>query len=82
MSAKIVGGAAAQYGRYPYIVSLRAGSSHFCGGSLIHSRYALAARFAGDLKFAAPLKDLQLIAAWARLFHYWQLHPTTLAGLC
>lgn len=42
---KIVGGKAARYGRYPYIVSLRVGKakSHFCGGSLIHSRLVLTA---------------------------------------
>jgi trypsin len=40
----IVGGSNAASGQFPYQVSLRsAANSHFCGGSIINSRWALSA---------------------------------------
>lgn len=39
----IVGGVEAERGEFPYIVSLRVGSSHFCGGQLISPGWVLTA---------------------------------------
>ncbi|XP_014599693.1 PREDICTED: chymotrypsin-2-like [Polistes canadensis] len=41
-TGRVVGGTDAPEGKYPYQVSLRA-PSHFCGGSIISSRYVLTA---------------------------------------
>lgn len=43
VQAAIVNGQDARRGRYPYIVSLRNGRFHFCGGTLIHPRVVLTA---------------------------------------
>ncbi|XP_015602364.1 chymotrypsin-2 [Cephus cinctus] len=40
---KIVGGAAAEDGQYPYQVSLRLNDRHFCGGSILTERWILTA---------------------------------------
>ncbi|XP_043282897.1 chymotrypsin-2-like [Venturia canescens] len=40
---KIVGGAAAEDGQFPYQVSLRIKNRHFCGGSVIEKRWILTA---------------------------------------
>ncbi|CAL7948235.1 unnamed protein product [Xylocopa violacea] len=40
---QIVGGRDAPVGKFPYQVSLRSSGSHFCGGSIISSRYILTA---------------------------------------
>ena len=43
VSGKIVGGAEASPGEFPYIVSLRRGGAHWCGGSLIGPNWVLTA---------------------------------------
>jgi trypsin len=43
LSGLIVGGVEATPGEFPFIVSLRRGSSHFCGGSLIKPNWVLTA---------------------------------------
>ncbi|KAL4703150.1 hypothetical protein ACJJTC_016751 [Scirpophaga incertulas] len=43
MSSRIVGGQDAPEGAYPYQVSLRSFGSHFCGGSILNSKWILTA---------------------------------------
>lgn len=40
---RIVGGVPAAAGEFPFMVSLQRGTSHFCGGSLIHKNWVLTA---------------------------------------
>jgi secreted trypsin-like serine protease len=41
--AKIIGGESAQQDTWGWIVSLRSGNSHFCGGSILNQRYIITA---------------------------------------
>ncbi|XP_077953719.1 ovochymase-2-like isoform X3 [Gasterosteus aculeatus] len=42
-SLRVVGGAPAIYGSHPWLVSLRNGGSHFCGGAILTHRWILTA---------------------------------------
>ncbi|KAJ8416285.1 hypothetical protein AAFF_G00383070 [Aldrovandia affinis] len=42
-SLRIVGGQGAEYGSHPWLVSLRSGGSHFCGGSILTDQWILSA---------------------------------------
>lgn len=41
--ARIVGGASASEGQFPHQISLRWGSSHVCGGSIVSANYVVTA---------------------------------------
>ncbi|XP_053115498.1 serine protease 55-like [Hemicordylus capensis] len=41
--ARIVGGAAAQPGKWPWVVSVQTSTYHFCGGSIVHPWWVLSA---------------------------------------
>ncbi|XP_043955745.1 serine protease 33-like [Gambusia affinis] len=43
LNTKIVGGAVASIGSWPWQVSLHGSSGHFCGGSLINNLWVLTA---------------------------------------
>lgn len=42
-SSRIVGGQNASQGEFPWLVSVRRGSAHQCGGTLVNSRWVLTA---------------------------------------
>ncbi|XP_044019359.1 serine protease 27-like [Aphidius gifuensis] len=56
---RIVGGSDAQKGQYPFIVSIQKSLSHFCGGSIINSKWILTA--AHCVKGQSPF-DFNIVA--------------------
>ncbi|CAL7948237.1 unnamed protein product [Xylocopa violacea] len=63
--SQIVGGKDAPVGKFPYQVSLRNRGSHFCGGSVINSRYILTA--AHCVQGLSNLKDVSVHAGTTQL---------------
>ncbi|XP_076394333.1 transmembrane protease serine 9 [Megachile rotundata] len=65
LDSRIVGGREAPSGKFPYQVSLRQNGRHFCGGSIISSRYILTA--AHCVQGLSNLKAITVVAGSTQL---------------
>lgn len=68
MQNRIVGGQEATPGQFPYIVSLRWGDFHFCGGSVLSDKYVVTAAHCLEIWYQDEMPDV------GYLFISWFIH--------
>lgn len=55
--ARVVGGADAQPGEFPWMVSLRVRGDHFCGATIVHPKFVITAAHCVQVRLSKRIKS-------------------------